>query len=34
MLNTDYLFAALLAVFLYLMIHTVLNWPGGHAVRH
>jgi hypothetical protein len=34
MVYGDYLFAALLAAFLYLVIHTMTNWPRSHSFRH
>jgi hypothetical protein len=34
MVRGDYLFAALLAGFLYLVIHMMMNWPGNHLFRH
>lgn len=34
MVHADYLFAALLAAFLYFVIHTMMNWPGSHSFRH
>jgi hypothetical protein len=34
MVHGDYLFAALLAGFLYFVIHTTINWPGGHSFPH
>lgn len=34
MVHGDYLFAVLLAGFLYLVIHTTMNWPGSHLFRH
>jgi hypothetical protein len=34
MVHGDYLFAALLAAFLYFVVHTMMNWPGSHSFRH
>ena len=34
MVHADYLFAVLLAGFLYLMIHMMMHWPGGHSFKH
>jgi hypothetical protein len=34
MVHGDYLFAALLAGFLYFVIHTMMNWPGGRSLPH
>lgn len=34
MLNADYLFAILLALFLYFIVQTMMHWPGGHSFKH